>query len=203
MQLVWLYRYRVHRRNVTDIRGHLIIANHPMLIDALFAMAYVRDVCCIVKPALAANPFTRLTIKAAGFKLANDDNLLQSACEALARGENLLIFPEGTRNEYDDQLAFKRGAANIAVMAQCPILPIVFYCSPRMLQKGEKWWQLPEQPAQIDIVIEPSLKVPECVDASLPRTRQYRLLTEFLIEYYRSRLADPVCEIAQYHRPKA
>lgn len=188
MQLLWLYRYRVRWHGGADIRGHLVVANHPMLIDALFVMAYVPNVCCIVKPALANNPFTRLTIKAAGFIAASDDDLLTQACAVLDRGENLLIFPEGTRNDYDDQLAFKRGAANIAVIAGCPVLPVVFYCAPRMLQKGQKWYQLPEDPAQILMLVEPSIRVSDVIDTSLPRTRQYRLLTDYLIRYYQRRI---------------
>ncbi len=189
MQWLWLFRYRVRWHNKAAIKGHLVIANHPMLIDALFVMAYVPNVCCIVKPALAGNLFTRLTIKAAGFIAASDDDLLSQACAVLERGENLLIFPEGTRNDFDDQLAFKRGAANIAVMANCPILPVVFYCTPRMLQKGEKWYQIPDDPAQITMLVEPSISVAESIDTSFSRTRQYRLLTDFLIDFYQHHLA--------------
>lgn len=188
MQFLQLYRYRVQWRNDKDISGHLVIANHPMLIDALFVMAYLPNVCCIVKPALARNPFTQLTVRAAGFIVADDENLLAQACDAVGAGQNLLIFPEGTRNDFDTQLAFKRGAANIAVMAQCPILPVVFHCAPRMLQKGEKWYQLPAEQAQITMIIEPSLVVADCIDTDAPRTRQYRTLTQFLIEYYQRRL---------------
>lgn len=191
MQWLWLYRYRVDWRNDANLSGHLVIANHPMLIDALFVMAFIPNVCCIVKPALARNPFTKLTVRVAGFIVADDENLLNQACQALARGENLLIFPEGTRNEFDTQLEFKRGAANIAVIAQCPILPVVFYCTPRMLQKGERWYQLPDNPAEIIILIEPSLHVGQCVDTSEPRTRQYRSLTRFLKAYYQQHLASP------------
>jgi len=191
MQSLGLYSYQLHNRAAATVEGHLIVANHPMLIDALFVMAYVRNVCCIVKPALARNPFTRLTVRAAGFIVASDENLLEQACTALARGENLLIFPEGTRNEYDTQLAFRRGAANIAVIANCPILPVVFYCHPRMLQKGEPWHQLPDNPAHIVMLIEPSLRVGECIDTLAPRTRQYRTLTQYLKDYYLQRLQNP------------
>src|SRR6056297_3343607 len=35
------------------IKGHLVVANHPTLLDAIFIMAYLPDVCCIAKPGLA------------------------------------------------------------------------------------------------------------------------------------------------------
>jgi 1-acyl-sn-glycerol-3-phosphate acyltransferase len=181
--------YRVERQQTSQVSGHLVIANHPTLIDALFVLAYIDNLCCVVKPALCSNPFTRLTVRLAGYIASDSEALIDLSKRKLDAGENLLIFPEGTRNEYDTQLDFKRGAANIAVVSGCPILPVVIGFSPRALQKHEKWYKLPSTKSKILIRITRSLELQECVDRSLPRTVQYRRLTQYFREFYLKQIA--------------
>lgn len=171
-----------------NVSGHLVIANHSMLIDALFIMGYVDNICCVVKRDLCTNFFTRLPIRLAGF-IPNDDlYLVERSKQKLDAGENLLIFPEGTRNQHDLQLDFRRGAANIAVASEAPTLPIVLCSSPRVLCKGESWYQLPTLTPVIRIKVNPTLSLKDCIDQSLPRTRQYRDLTDYWREYYRTEI---------------
>ena len=98
------------------------------------------------------------------------------------------ILPEGTRNTFDTQLEFKRGAANIAVISQCPTLPALILPKPRALQRGEKWYELPTEKSTIHFHINPALKLNDCIDISKPRTLQYRQLTEFWRNYYLSEI---------------
>ncbi len=183
-----LLSFTVSDRSQPPVTGHVIVANHPTLIDALIVMACVPDVCCIAKPGLARNIFTRMTLAQAGFLVSDDPDLVEKACKRLHAGENVLIFPEGTRNTSDLELDFRRGAANLAVIADSPVLPVIIQCRPRMLQRGDKWYQLPSERPQLDILIEPGLARGECIDTSAPRTRQYRTLTRYLREYFQARL---------------
>ena len=48
-----------------------------------------------------------------------------------ARGEIILIYPSGTRSEED--IAFKRGAATLALHARVPLVP-AFYQGPKHIQ---------------------------------------------------------------------
>ena len=159
-----------------------------MLIDALFILAYVDNLCCVVKHQLTINPFTRLVVSFAGYISNNSEDFIDQATAKLAAGENVLIFPEGTRNTYNTQLEFKRGAANIAVISQCPVLPVVLLCNPRALQRGEKWYQLPAKKSTIHFHINHPLNLNDCIDTSNPRTLQYRRLTLFWREYYLSEI---------------
>lgn len=184
MQFLGLMQYRLSGLPQQPVTGHLVIANHSMLIDALFMLAYVPNLCCVVKSALLSNPFTRIPVRLAGY-LANDDEaLVEQAVEKLHRGENLLIFPEGTRNNSDLQLEFKRGAANIAVHAGCPILPAVICCQPRALLKGQAWYELPDTKSLISVKFYPPIALTDCIDTSLPRPKQYRRLTAWLRNFY-------------------
>lgn len=192
MQFFGLFTYQLERELPTDnnqVKGHLVIANHSMLIDALFVLAYVDNLCCVVKHQLTINPFTRLVVSLAGYISNSSEDFIEQATQKLAAGENVLIFPEGTRNSYDTQLEFKRGAANIAVISQCPVLPLLLVPKPRALQRGEKWYQLPAIKPVILLRISPPLQLRNCVDTSKPRTLQYRRLTEYWRQYYRSEIS--------------
>ncbi len=184
MQFLGLMTYELQGLRPEKIEGHLVISNHTMLIDALFALAYVENLCCVVKASLCHNPFTRIPITLAGYVANNDEQLVNLTSNKLADGENVLIFPEGTRNHYDLQLDFRRGASNIAVISDAPILPLVICCMPRALGKGEKWYQLPDVKSKIVMQFHSVLRVADCIDTSEPRTRQYRKLTEWLRDYY-------------------
>lgn len=188
MQFFGLMSYRLENQNSEPVTGHLVIANHPMLIDAAFALAYIDNLCCVVKEPLTRNPFTCIPVKLAGYIANNDEDLVNRAAEKLAAGENVLIFPEGTRNQYDTQLDFKRGAANIAVIANSRVLPLVFSCLPRALQKHEKWYQLPTVKSRILFRIKPSMRLDECIDTQQARTLQYRYLTQFWKDFYRQEI---------------
>lgn len=197
MQFVGLMNYYVQQPNQglaestsEELQGTLVISNHSMLIDALFILAYVDNLCCVVKQALTVNPFTRLVVSMAGYISNSADDFVTQAAQKLADGENVLVFPEGTRNTYDTQLEFKRGAANIAVMSQCPVLPMVVLPRPRALQRGERWYQLPDVKSTIHVHIHAPLMLSDCVDTGNPRTLQYRRLTEFWREYYLSKIAE-------------
>ena len=56
---------------------------------------------------------------------------IKTAVDILQHGEIILIFPSGTRSEVN--IAFKRGAATIALHARVPLVP-AFYQGPKHMQ---------------------------------------------------------------------
>jgi 1-acyl-sn-glycerol-3-phosphate acyltransferase len=190
LQFIGLMSYRIEKYSTDKLESHLVIANHSMLIDALFALAYIDNLCCIVKSELCKNIITRLPIRLAGYIPNDSEMLVQLAKERLENGENVLIFPEGTRNQHDLQLDFKRGAANIALISDSSILPIVICCTPRALEKGQKWYELPDRKFHVSIRINQPLEIKNCVDRKLSRSMQYRRLTEWLRNYYTEQVSQ-------------
>ena len=135
----------VRGRERLNRHGLLILASHPSLIDVVFLIALVRDADCIVKAALARNPFTRGPVLAAGYVFNDSGPGLVDDCVASVRsGNNLIVFPEGTRTPSDVALGrLQRGAANLAVRGALPITPVRISCRPRLLGKADSWWRVP------------------------------------------------------------
>jgi len=124
-----------------DLRGQLVLANHPSLIDVVVLISVIKNADCVVKAHLFKNPFMRGVIKGTGYISNEDPQELLNDCEAsLAAGNNLIIFPEGTRTTPGEQLKFKRGAANIAARCKAPITSVLISMKPSTLTKGTPWY---------------------------------------------------------------
>ncbi|GIX34862.1 MAG: acyltransferase [Lysobacteraceae bacterium] len=145
MRLVGVLTYSIDGESRLKGSGLLVVANHPTLLDVVFLMACVPNATCVVKAALGRNPFTRGPVMAAGYLFNNEGSALIDACiAALQRGENLVLFPEGTRTPHGQVLGpFRRGAANILVRGAIKATPVLIECRPPALKKGQKWYHVP------------------------------------------------------------
>ncbi|MDR1462496.1 MAG: 1-acyl-sn-glycerol-3-phosphate acyltransferase, partial [Azoarcus sp.] len=120
--------YEVRHAQKLDRQGLLVVANHPSLIDVVFLLSLLRRPNCVVKTSLQTNLFTRGPVRSAGFIGNADGPQLIDECVASVRaGDNLVIFPEGTRSlTHDGVLSpMKRGAANIALRGNIDLTPVV------------------------------------------------------------------------------
>jgi 1-acyl-sn-glycerol-3-phosphate acyltransferase len=125
--------------------GALVIApNHPSLLDAIMIGSRLPRIVCIMKAGLQDNP-----ILGGGARLAayiSDDlrlNMIRSATAALRGGNQLLMFPEGTRTRPCTRCHFKGGYALIAKKAGVPVQTVLIETSSPFLGKG---WPLFRKP---------------------------------------------------------
>ncbi len=190
MRFFGLIRYAFEVDSMLHAKpGHIIIANHPTLIDVVLLLAVNKQMCCFVKGAVWDNFFTGAVVKQAGFIPNHSEQILPMAAAKLEAGENILIFPEGTRTRRDNLIHFKRGAANMAVAVNAPIMPVLIKCHPGALKKGDKWYDIPDGGPGFALKSGELLDLNTCVDMSMPRPKQYRQLTRFLEDYYKDWLA--------------
>jgi 1-acyl-sn-glycerol-3-phosphate acyltransferase len=177
--------YEIHGQNRLRGGGLLILANHPTLIDVVFLMSFVERADCIVKSALARNPFTRGPVQAAGF-VFNDSgaDLIDDCIHSVKAGNNLIIFPEGTRTPASGQLVLQRGAARVAIHGQVDITPVRITCSPMTLGKGEKWYRVPPRRAHFRIEVGDPIEIAPFVSAQAEPALAARQLTRHLTDYF-------------------
>ena len=185
MRGIGVLRYEIIGLDKLDRGGLLILANHPSLIDTVFLMAFVKRADCIVKSDLWNNPFTGGPVRAAGY--INNENgaqLIDACLGSLRAGNNLIVFPEGTRTPGDGVIRLKRGAAHIAVRAARAVTPVLIRCAPPTLGKGEKWWRVPEHRAQFQIEVKDDIPILSFTAAGVSNVMAARYLTEHLQHYF-------------------
>jgi 1-acyl-sn-glycerol-3-phosphate acyltransferase len=185
MRALGVLRYEIRGLDKLERGGLLILANHPTLIDTVFLMAFVKNADCIVKGALWNNPFTRGPVRAAGY-INNEGGaeLVNDCIASLERGNNLIVFPEGTRTGGDGVISMKRGAANIAVRGARDMTPVLIRCDPLTLGKGEKWWRVPPRRVLIRIDVQDDLAIESFTGGGASDVMAARQLTDFLQNYF-------------------
>jgi len=135
----------INLEDVQKLKGTLIICNHPTLLDVVIIMAHLKNIQCVVKKELWSNPFLGGVVRAAGY-LRNDldpEEFYKDCKDQLDRGENILIFPEGTRSSPGEPIKLHRSLGNLAIAAGVNIQSLTLNCTPITLVKGEKWYHIP------------------------------------------------------------
>lgn len=189
MRRLGVLTWEIHGRERLDRDGLLVLSNHPTLIDVVFLVSLLPNADCVVKSAVARNPFMRGPVHACGY-IANDDGvgLIDDCIAAVRAGGNLVIFPEGTRTVPGQPLRLQRGAANIAVRGELDVTPVRIWCTPPTLTKGEKWYRVPPRRFHVKIEVGEDLPVRSFLngtgDGSGRETLAARRLTEHLADYF-------------------
>jgi 1-acyl-sn-glycerol-3-phosphate acyltransferase len=185
MRCLGVLHYDIRGLERLNRAGLLILANHPTLIDTVFLMAFVKHANCIVKSKLWNNPFTRGPVQAAAYiSNGRGDELVTDCIASLRNGNNLIIFPEGTRTPKSGDMQFKRGAANIAVRGSCNVTPVIIRCTPPTLGKGDKWWQVPSRWVLFTMEVREDIDIQPIVANARSEAIGVRHLTNYLQEYF-------------------
>jgi 1-acyl-sn-glycerol-3-phosphate acyltransferase len=185
MRRLGVLSYEVLGRERLRKEGLLILANHPTLIDVVFLMALVERADCIIKGGLARNLFIRGPVRAAGFAFNDSGTGLVDDClVSLRAGNNLIVFPEGTRTPASGGLRLQRGAARIAVHGALDITPVRIQCTPATLGKGDRWYQVPRRRAHFRIEVCETIAVAPFTARAASPALAARHLTDYLTDYF-------------------
>jgi len=193
----------VDRMDLMEVRGigterlsqggpHLVVANHPTIIDVVVLLAQMPQSDCIVSAGWAGNPFLRGAIQAAGW--IRNDGGVQVVAESIARlrsGRSLIIFPEGTRSPMGGLQRFHRGAAHVALGSGCDLLPVLMQCEPPTLMKGQKWYDVPERTFRVTLRVQEPISPGPYADREKSSPIAARRLTAELRERFVKWQATP------------
>ena len=167
-------------------QGGVLIANHPSLIDVVMMIARIPNANCIVKKKLWNNPFVGVLVRACGF-IPNDGrpDMLDACRQAIARGEVIIIYPEGSRTSSMKAMTLSRGAANIAILSGVPVLMLTIQRTTPFLTKEVHWNNLPTVAPGFLLSYEGRWELAPYDD--LPRAKAARQLTADWLKFYTDR----------------
>lgn len=188
MESLGLMRCQVDGRERLNQTGQLVIANHPTLIDVVCLIAHIRHANCIVKWQLWRNPFTLGPVSGAGY-ISNGDSqaMVDQAVAWLRAGGSMVIFPEGTRTRPGQALSFQRGAANIALRAECRLTPVFIRCTPTTLTKSEPWYRIPPRRFLLGLRVGEDIKLAPFLEEGVT-PRAVRRLNHHLEQRFKQEL---------------
>ncbi len=138
-------------------RKMLLVANHPSMIDVFLVISRVRRSICLMKSSLGTNIFFAAGSYLAGYvSNRQTDTMLRTAAIAVAQGNLLLVFPEGTRTHRQPVNKIKPGVALIAKRCDAPLQTILILANSAYLSKGWKIWHI-WRPPQLPLIYKATL----------------------------------------------
>ena len=135
------------KENLPEQDGFMLYGNHQGLFDVVaLAGDCERPLAAVLKKELAEIPLLKQILQCTNsFAMDREDvrqslTVIKNVTEEVKKGRNYLIFPEGTRSKNGNVMGeFHSGSFRCALKAQCPIVPIAFIDSFKVLdQKGSK-----------------------------------------------------------------
>ncbi len=158
----------------------IVAPNHIALWDAVFIIARLPQVVCVMKKSILRNPVLGGGARLAGY-IANDGTtrMIRNAANSLGAGRQLLLFPEGTRTKPGERWInpLKGGCAIIALRAEVPVYPVFIRSNTRFLEKGWPLWKRPVFPIHIRMDLGEPL-IPQPGETAQALTRRLELAFE-------------------------
>lgn len=127
--------------------GFMLYGNHQGMFDVVaIAATCETPLGCVLKKELENVPLLKqITACTKSFPMDREDvrqslTVINNVIAEVKQGRNYLIFPEGTRSKNGNVMGeFHGGSFRCAVKTKCPIIPIAFIDSFKVLdQKGSK-----------------------------------------------------------------
>ena len=148
--------------NLSDIRGKIVVASHPSLIDIILLIGQMPNSLCLAKKELLKNPIMRNIVKSLYIINDTDPEIFKKdAINALNDGYNIIIFPTGTRTQPGENIKIHKGAAQLAVMTGINIVPIKIETDYPFLIKNHSPLDAGEKTVNYNITVLPEINISE------------------------------------------
>ena len=151
----------------------IIAPNHPGLIDAVLVISRL-PVTCIMKAELIRNLFLGSGARIAGY-IGNDTvhSMINRSIASLRRGNQLLVFPEGTRSSRYPVNPFMGSIGIIARIAKVPVQTVFIDTDSPYLSKGWSLFRRPALPITYRIRLGQRFPPPENTREFVAQLEQY------------------------------
>lgn len=155
---LWMCRCKtkvIGKENIPD-EATLFVGNHRSYFDILlYHEAIGKPAGFVAKIEMLKVSLLALYMKDIGCLFLDRNDIKQGletmnkGAEYLKMGHNMILFPEGTRNQKEEMLPFKEGGYKMAEKAKCPIVPVAITGSDLLLEARPK-----NKFAKVNVTIE-------------------------------------------------
>ncbi len=133
-----------YKENAILDRRAIFICNHCSSFDAnpIISQVFGKNSNVVLKSEAAKSQFFARCLKQVGGipirRGASDIDAVKKVLGVLNNDQQILIFPEGTRNRKNDKemLPFKDGVATFALKTKCEIVPMMYYRKSRPFRRN-------------------------------------------------------------------
>jgi len=154
---------KIHgKENIDKKQSYVIVANHLSTYDIFAFYGWLGiDFKWIMKKEIKKYPGVGFGSQAVGHIFVDRSSSTESiksinaAKEKIKNGTSVIFFPEGTRNDTNQLLPFKKGAFRFAFDLELPILPVTINGTDKVFPADT--WNL--FPGKIDIIIHQPLDI--------------------------------------------
>lgn len=163
MERLMLIRVQTNKKeSLNALKGTIVIANHPSLLDIVILISLIPRSICLVKGKLANNILLKPIIKS--IYLLNDisaESFLENGKNALNEGLNIIIFPEGTRTDkHTQETKIHRGFAQLAIHSKKEVMMIKISSNPKILGKNQKWYDVGDKTTKYLVSVIGKISLP-------------------------------------------
>ncbi len=127
---VWSFKIEGREKEIKGLT-YVIISNHQSILDIILINCLRYKFKWISKIENTSVPFLGWYLRMAGYITVDRSDeeskaeMLEKSYNCLRSGTSIMIFPEGTRSSDSEIGFFKRGAFQLALQADVPILPVL------------------------------------------------------------------------------
>jgi 1-acyl-sn-glycerol-3-phosphate acyltransferase len=112
------------RKALRQLSSKIIVANHPSLLDVVMIFSLIPNADCIVQGSISRTIMRTIVRQMYILNNRSFQDLINDCIASLDQGNCLIIFPEGTRTPRAGNPVVKKGAARIALLMDCEIIPL-------------------------------------------------------------------------------
>ena len=144
IQMIFWPTKVINANNAKKVKGAMFTCNHYSKFDSMipYFVLFKKEAHALAKYELFQNPIAGWFLHKMGAipvrRGEADIESVKQVLKVLKDGKQLLIFPEGTRNKEDTQemAEFKTGTARFAIKTKVPVVPMIYYHSPKAFRKN-------------------------------------------------------------------
>lgn len=132
------------RENLKKNQSYIFVANHQGAYDIFLIYGFLHiPIKWVMKQSLRKIPFVGKACEMAGFIFVDSSspkaaaNTIHKAEEKLKNGASIAIFPEGSRSWTGKLDKFKKGAYQMAIDLELPIVPVTINGSYDVMPRGK------------------------------------------------------------------